>query len=134
MAGTQTAPSTTRIDQAAAVTHIQFDKNTVDIPDTEAQSLDRLASSLANIQGQIELRIFGHSDNDGSRRHNLQLSEERASRVKDYLKSRLNNPRFSFSSRGLGSSSPLPGLTAEAAENRRASIHVSFSSTAIAPK
>lgn len=62
--------------------------------------------------------IEGHTDAQGGRDYNLDLSQRRARAVADYLAS-LGVPRDRFDVRGYGFDRPLPGRSAANAANRR---------------
>ncbi len=62
--------------------------------------------------------IEGHTDAQGSRASNLDLSQRRARAVADYLSS-LGVSRDRFEVRGYGPDRPLPGRSASSQENRR---------------
>jgi OmpA-OmpF porin, OOP family len=62
--------------------------------------------------------IEGHTDAQGGRAYNLDLSQRRAAAVADYLAS-LGVDRSRLQVRGYGFDRPLPGRSASAQENRR---------------
>jgi outer membrane protein OmpA-like peptidoglycan-associated protein len=62
--------------------------------------------------------IEGHTDAQGSRAYNLDLSHRRAKAVADYLAS-LGVSRDRFDVRGYGFDKPLPGRSAVSQDNRR---------------
>jgi outer membrane protein OmpA-like peptidoglycan-associated protein len=62
--------------------------------------------------------IEGHTDAQGSRASNLDLSQRRARAVADYLAS-LGVARDRFEVRGFGFDRPLPGRSAASQDNRR---------------
>jgi outer membrane protein OmpA-like peptidoglycan-associated protein len=70
--------------------------------------------SLANKRFVIE----GHTDAQGNRAYNLDLSQRRARAVADYLSS-LGVSRDRFEVRGFGFDRPLPGRSAASQDNRR---------------
>lgn len=64
------------------------------------------------------LRIEGHTDSSGSARKNIDLSRKRAQAVADFLSSSgVDSRRVEVV--GYGSSKPLPGMSPQAAANRR---------------
>jgi outer membrane protein OmpA-like peptidoglycan-associated protein len=64
------------------------------------------------------IRIEGHTDASGSAKANLDLSRRRAQAVADFLiATGIDSKRLEVV--GLGSTRPLPGITPQAAENRR---------------
>ncbi|HEX8402329.1 MAG TPA: OmpA family protein [Allosphingosinicella sp.] len=62
--------------------------------------------------------IEGHTDAQGNRASNLDLSQRRARAVADYLSS-LGVSRDRFEVRGFGFDRPLPGRSAASPDNRR---------------
>lgn len=94
-----------------------------------------LASASLTPQAQAEAKVFaeslmrpelkdmrflieGHTDAQGGRAYNLELSQRRAAAVADYLAS-LGVDRNRLQVRGYGFDRPLPGRSASAQENRR---------------
>ena len=69
--------------------------------------------------------VYGHTDDIGSEEYNLDLSERRAQRVREYLTENGIAPEI-ITSKGFGKSRPIvPGTSAEArAENRRVEIGI----------
>lgn len=70
---------------------------------------------------QLSARKFvieGHTDAQGGRAYNLDLSQRRARAVADYLSS-LGVSRDRFEVRGYGFDRPLPGRSAGSQDNRR---------------
>ncbi len=65
--------------------HFGFDRS--DLTAAEMQSLERVALMLENMLSQ-RLFIRGHTDNRGSDKYNMLLSEKRAKVVKEYLEAR----------------------------------------------
>ena len=55
----------------------------------------------------FKLKISGHTDSDGREEFNLQLSQERAEAIKEYLVYFGNVPEERISARGYGSSKPI---------------------------
>jgi outer membrane protein OmpA-like peptidoglycan-associated protein len=73
-----------QIDEQFEVTNINFDLDKYAVPDTSKTNLDLLADYL-NKHKNYKLSIIGYTDNKGSKKHNLQLSENRALAVMYYL-------------------------------------------------
>ena len=81
--------------------------------------LDSAAESIKQVPG-AQVQIVGYTDNDGSPEANLELSQERADAVKDYLVDR-DVPADDLTTLGRGEEDPLvPNDTPEnKASNRR---------------
>lgn len=81
---------------------LNFDYNKWDIKPEYNSCLDESADYLKNANPDINVEIQGHTDNIGSRKFNLKLSEKRALAVWDYLinkgiaKERLTIKGFGF--------------------------------------
>jgi OOP family OmpA-OmpF porin len=56
---------------------------------------------------EAKLTIIGHTDNIGTKQHNLALSKRRAASVKDYLVNKFNIGRQRLITRGAGSTVPI---------------------------
>ena len=86
--------------------------------------LDRLVSLLSK-QPELKIIIFGHTDNVGSEKDNLLLSENRAKAVKDYL-SRNSIDGSRIETKALGESQPIADNNTEEgrAQNRRISFRL----------
>ncbi|HOP28939.1 MAG TPA: OmpA family protein [Spirochaetota bacterium] len=89
--------------------------------DTEEKLRD-IAEILKKKYPDREIIVEGHTDNVGKRSYNYSLSEKRAKKVSEYLKSKLGHDKFSY--RGFGQDQPLTdNTTAEGrSKNRRVEI------------
>ena len=89
------------------------------------RTLDELGRALTSqaLSG-YRFRIEGHTDAAGNHDHNVALSEQRASKVVDYLTSKYSVDRSRVESVGLGPDKPLVPTRAGAAEprNRRVTV------------
>ncbi|NOU45582.1 MAG: OmpA family protein [Bacteroidales bacterium] len=89
------------IEEQFKITDINFDTDKYIIPDTSKIELDMLATYLLSHKS-FNITINGHTDNQGSRDYNIELSENRALAVMDYLatkgidKTRLITQGYSF--------------------------------------
>lgn len=72
------------IEEEFEITNINFDFDKYEIPDSSKVKLDLLAIYLNNHKN-FKLSIIGFTDNKGSKKYNLQLSENRALAVMYYL-------------------------------------------------
>ena len=73
---------------------------------------------LANFKNE-KLLIEGHTDASGSEIYNRALSERRARSVKNYLRENFDIASDRLFITGMGESRALPGVSANAAVNRR---------------
>ena len=92
-----------------------------------SSTLTRVAEAEAKVFAQSLMRpelqgmkfvIEGHTDSQGSREYNIDLSRRRAQAVADYLVT-LGVARDRLDVRGFGFDRPLPGRSASAQANRR---------------
>ncbi|ORE97191.1 OmpA family protein [Aurantimonas sp. 22II-16-19i] len=89
------------------------------------QTLNSVALVLEEFDRSI-VDVYGHTDSQGSDSYNLQLSQQRASSVSQYLASQGVNPRR-LNTQGFGESRPVASNATEAgrAQNRRVEISIS---------
>jgi outer membrane protein OmpA-like peptidoglycan-associated protein len=101
-----------------------FDVDRYDLRDTSRENLQRLAGVL-NKYPDTNILIEGHTDSNGTREHNIQLSARRANSVAHYL-AQLNVPSGRFSVMGFGPDEPIAdNATAEGRQqNRRVDLAI----------
>lgn len=92
-------------------------------PEAEAD-LQQLAGSLHKRFHEGEIRIYGHTDAEGSAGYNRELAEQRAAAVKNWLVSNAKMSEGSISLHPVGESSPVASNATEAGrqQNRRVDI------------
>lgn len=99
----------------------------VDKAGLKAQHKSELAelAQILNKYDDTHILLAGHTDNTGSAAHNLQLSQQRAQAVADYLMAR-NVDSVRFSVEGYGMSQPIASNdTAEGrGQNRRVEVAI----------
>jgi OOP family OmpA-OmpF porin len=98
---------------------IQFDTNKATIRPSSRTTLDETADVLAKYPS-VQVEIIGHTDDRGERESNLELSQNRANSVRDYLVGKgIDASRIR--TRGAGPDEPVaPNKTkAGRAQNRR---------------
>ena len=88
--------------------------------------LDKLADFMLDNPG-FHLIISGHTDSDGREEFNLQLSQERAEAIMEYLVYFGNVPEDRIEARGYGSSKPLVEEISD--ENKNLNRRVEFEIT-----
>jgi len=106
--------------------HFPFEFNSAELDDPTENFLDELTATLKENEN-LKLKIEGHTDNVGSDKFNLRLSQKRADAVKLHLiKSGINPKRLQ--SEGKGMHQPLnSNLTdEERAKNRRVELTVYY--------
>ncbi|MEL6727285.1 MAG: OmpA family protein [Pseudomonadota bacterium] len=99
--------------------NVQFESGESIVTNDSARLLDA-ATGVALLCEQHNIEIEGHTDTQGDVDFNLDLSQRRASAVRDYLMAYGVDPE-ALTARGYGASRPITGdgTDAERAENRR---------------
>lgn len=98
---------------------LSFELGSATLTPTARAEAKVFAESLMRPELQdMKFAIEGHTDAQGSREYNIDLSRRRAEAVADYLAS-LGVSRDRLDVRGFGYDRPLPGRSASAQENRR---------------
>jgi len=99
--------------------NIHFDVNSDIIKANSYHILKEIAQSLKQVNGTV--LIVGHTDNDGSAQHNLELSQKRAASVKRALVNEFGIDPNKLITNGKGLTQPLNGNlnASEKAKNRR---------------
>lgn len=107
---------------AQTLTSIYFESNSSELNKESKIKLD----SLAQLKPKLTFRIFGNANPLGNESLNKTLSENRAKKVTDYLKSKIGNNIHLASSVGLGISKQINDNSSEnlLAKNRRVDIFI----------
>lgn len=98
---------------------VLFKRGTADIKDGSFEELDRVYIMLKK-NPSIEIELAGHTDNTGSAKLNIELSQKRSDRIKEYLVEKgVNSKRLQ--SKGYGGARPIASNRSEATRklNRR---------------
>lgn len=98
---------------------VRFEFNKATLTSTAKANLDKLVPVFKNYP-DTNIKIYGYTDSKGADEYNLNLSDQRAGAVKNYLSSKgLVNSRFSIM--GMGESDPIDTNDTDAgrANNRR---------------
>lgn len=104
------------------LTSIYFKNNSSDLSIDSKRKLD----SLAQLKSNLTLRIFGNANPLGNETLNKTLSENRAEKVSDYLKTKIGKNIQLASSVGLGDSKQINDNSTEflREKNRRVDIFI----------
>lgn len=122
-----TGVSVTRVGDQIVLnmpSNITFDVDRADIKPQFFEVLNSVAL-VFNEFNQTLVDIYGHTDSDGSDNYNLQLSQDRAQSVANYMAAQgVDNRRFLV--RGFGESQPIAPNTTDAgkAQNRRVELRI----------
>lgn len=103
---------------------VLFDKDSATLSANASANLDNVVSKLqgANVTGPVQ--IIGHTDDTGTKAHNLQLSKQRAKAVNDAMRPKLASSGITLKWSGVGEKDPLAKNTSEA--NRKRNRRVAF--------
>ena len=107
------------IGKSVILKNIFFETNKFDVEKESKIELEKLVFFL-NQNKTVQILIGGHTDNSGSTKHNLELSENRAKAVYDYLVQKgIATNRLSY--KGFGESKPIADNATEEGkqQNRR---------------
>lgn len=99
--------------------HIYFDVESYQLTDASSVELGKLVD-LLKTNPSIKIEIAAHTDQDGSAKYNLKLSEKRAQAVLAYLKN-LGISESRVVAKGYGESQPISD---DLAKNRRVELKV----------
>jgi len=110
-------------DGRVAVQDILFETNSSTIRPSSAEVLEEIATILRE-NPALELLVEGHTDDQGGFQHNMELSNERAAAVKEYLVTEHGIDAARLNTIGLGPTQPVASNDTEEgrAENRRVEL------------
>ena len=97
---------TTDADVIIRMKSIHFPSGSAIIP-SESYDLLELASKAIDLFGDRAVRVEGHTDSMGNDEYNQNLSERRATTVKEYLDARFSNNKRTITSIGFGENKPI---------------------------
>ncbi len=98
-------PDPRDVARALSLQVINFELDKAFIPDVNKPFLDRAAKIITEVP-DMELMIIGHTDSQASNAYNMELSQERANSVKDYLISK-GVDASKLSTKGKGETDPI---------------------------
>ncbi len=107
-----------KIGSKIALRNVFFDTGRSDIRSESNAELDRLVQLLKDVPS-LKIELSGHTDNTGSAQNNIQLSQDRANAVVNYLVSKgISKDRLV--AKGYGSDRPVDSnATSEGRQNNR---------------
>ncbi len=102
---------------------VYFDYNRARVKKVSYPILDAVAEALINNPHIKKVRVEGHTDNEGTEEYNLQLSEDRARAVVEYLVGKsVAEERLSYVGKGFS----VPKASNESEEGRAINRRVEF--------
>ena len=118
--------------RAAEQSAVTFAFNSDVLSEQDMSTLDAVAASVATPQGGYLIELQGFTDNIGTEKYNLGLSDRRVESVLRYLVSK-RVPLYRISLVGLGTADPVSDnqTAAGRAQNRRVEIRVLRSSDSV---
>ena len=104
--------------------NIEFGSDSADVDDDHNDEIQTIVKYLIK-NPAAKLTIIGHTDNTGTKQHNLALSQSRALSVKDYLVDEFNVNGQRLIVQGAGSNQPVADNDTEEGRknNRRVTIN-----------
>jgi outer membrane protein OmpA-like peptidoglycan-associated protein len=110
---------------------VLFDNDSAALSANASANLDNVVKKLQDAGVSGDVKIVGHTDDTGTKGHNLALSKQRAKAVNDALADKLRNSGITLKWSGAGEAGPLAKNDSEAnrKRNRRVAIIYKASST-----
>lgn len=102
--------------------NVMFRQSTAVLVEESSASLDKVVQMLMDNPG-MEIMLTGHTDNQGSSRANIKLSQERVEAVKSFMVSRGIDPAR-IQGKGMGGTRPVASNASE--ETRKLNRRVEF--------
>ncbi len=108
-----------KVGETFQLNNVLFEFNKWDLLPESFEELNIVVKLLTD-NPKVEIEVSGHTDNIGSEKYNLELSDKRAASVKNYLVSKGIDAKR-ISSKGYGKSKPIAENTTELGreQNRR---------------
>lgn len=99
-----------------------FDKST--LKSDAKETLDEISEDLNELSSDVDIQVNGHTDNQGEANYNMNLSEERAQAVADYIKEHSDLESLTIDIQGFGDTKPIASNKNEdeRKKNRRVEI------------
>lgn len=113
-----------KVGESIVLKNIFFETDSYKIKEESFSELDKLVAFL-RLNTTIKVEIGGHTDNIGTKKHNEELSENRAKSVKEYLVSKgISEKKISY--KGYGFSQPIANNKTQEgrSQNRRTEFKV----------
>src|SRR5690625_2422705 len=110
--------------------NILFDFDKYDLKKDAKNTLKEISETLENSfnKKDLDITITGHTDNQGTKEYNEDLSEKRAEEVKNYFEEQLKATDMTFTTEGYADTKPIASNDTEdgQAKNRRVEIIINL--------
>jgi len=110
--------------------NILFDFDKYDLKKDAKNTLEEISKTLESSfnKKDLDITINGHTDDQGTKEYNKELSEKRAEEVKTYFEQQLDSNDLSFTTEGYGDTKPIASNDTEEgqAKNRRVEIVINL--------
>jgi outer membrane protein OmpA-like peptidoglycan-associated protein len=104
--------------------NVLFDKGSAEIKKDAEANLQQISASIGQRYKDGEIAIFGFTDSTGGAEANMQLAQQRAEAVRNWLSAKGNISNTNISVQSLGENKPTASNATEAGreQNRRVNI------------
>lgn len=98
-----------------------FNSNEYQLKEEATNQLDSICNFIKN-NSIKKITIIGHTDNQGTEKYNLELSQKRANSLQHYLMTKINKVGIQYIAKGKGETSPVANN--DTTEGRKANRRV----------
>ncbi|MEG0237094.1 MAG: autotransporter domain-containing protein [Cetobacterium sp.] len=107
-------------------TRTGFDFNESYLNSENKEKIEKISQDINNVNGDVLIKVIGHTDNIGSRKYNKKLSEKRAQSVVDEFKKNIIKENINYNFQGNGFDTPISTNETDIgrALNRRVEINI----------
>ena len=105
---------------------VLFDFDKSDLKDSAKKTLDEAIAILEDLDRGQEVRINGHTDNEGEHDYNMDLSEKRAESVKKYITANGNVDHLDIITKGFGPTEPIASNEEKEGREKNRRVEIAF--------
>ena len=105
---------------------VLFDFDKSDLKSEAKNTLDDVIAILEDLDEGEDIQIHGHTDNEGEPDYNLNLSEERAASVEEYLTKHGDLNHLNITKEGFGETKPVESNEDEEGRKRNRRVEIIF--------
>ena len=102
--------------------NVLFDFDKSDLKDSAKETLDEVIDILKELENGQDIQVNGHTDNEGNPNYSMNLSEERAASLENYLSKNGDINHLNIEKKGYGETMPTTSNDEEKERNRRVEI------------